>query len=259
MRDPHDVEARLRDLEAAPPRGFAERVVARVHETLDRYVAVDTPVERLFVAFNDAGIRSVVAASAVADDELRFEQAHEARFGRRPAPAMRPPAGLAEALRTGSGRRLRYDLRDASPFQRAVLDKALEIPRGEVRSYSWIAREIGRPAAVRAVGTALARNPVPVLIPCHRVLRRGGDVGDYAFGSAMKTALLEHERVDLPRLRSLARRGVRFTGSDTTRIFCEPTCHNARRTTSAHEVVFADAATARVAGFRPCRVCRPAP
>src|SRR2546428_13733249 len=73
--------------------------------------------------------------------------------------------------------KLQFDLRGLSEFERAVLMKALEIPTGEVRPYSWIAREIGRPEAVRATGSALARNPVPLLIPCHRVSRSDGMIG----------------------------------------------------------------------------------
>ena len=65
-------------------------------------------------------------------------------------------------------------------FERAVLEKALEIPRGEVRPYSWIASEIGRPKAVRAVGSALAHNPVPLVMPCHRVVRADGMIGQYS-------------------------------------------------------------------------------
>jgi O-6-methylguanine DNA methyltransferase len=76
------------------------------------------------------------------------------------------------------------------------LIKAREIPAGQVRPYGWIASEIGRPKAVRAVGTALGRNPVPLLIPCHRVVRTDGRVGDYAFGPPAKRALLAAEGLD---------------------------------------------------------------
>jgi O-6-methylguanine DNA methyltransferase len=63
---------------------------------------------------------------------------------------------------------------------RALNNVSLEIPPGEVRPYSWIAREIGRPGAVRATGSALAKNPVPLLIPCHRVVRSDGRIGKYS-------------------------------------------------------------------------------
>ena len=64
---------------------------------------------------------------------------------------------------------------------------------GQTRSYGWVAQQIGRPAAVRAVGTALARNPIPIIIPCHRIVRGDGDVGSYLFGTDRKRRLLEIE------------------------------------------------------------------
>ena len=76
--------------------------------------------------------------------------------------------------------RLQFDLRRLSPFERDVLRKTLEIPRGEARTYGWIAREIGRPGAVRAVGSALNKNPIPLLIPCHRVVRSDGQIAAQA-------------------------------------------------------------------------------
>ena len=88
---------------------------------------------------------------------------------------------------------MRYDLSGLSPFERAVLTKTLEIPLGEVRPYGWVAREIGRPRAVRAVGSALGRNPVPVLIPCHRVVRSDGALSGYRWGVRRKRTLLERE------------------------------------------------------------------
>ena len=84
---------------------------------------------------------------------------------------------------------------DTTPFQRAVLDAASSIPRGEVRTYGWIASRIGRPRAARAVGQALGSNPVPVVIPCHRVVAAGGD-GGYGGGLDRKAYLLALERGD---------------------------------------------------------------
>jgi O-6-methylguanine DNA methyltransferase len=90
----------------------------------------------------------------------------------------------------------RFDLRSVTEFERAVLLKAREIPRGQVRTYRWIAAQIGHPAAVRAVGSALRKNPVPVLIPCHRVVRSDGRIGNYGLGgSANKRAILAAEGV----------------------------------------------------------------
>jgi O-6-methylguanine DNA methyltransferase len=134
----------------------------------------------------------------------------------------------------------------------------MEVPAGEVRTYTWIAREIGRPAAVRAVGSALGRNPVPLLIPCHRVVRSDGTVSDYIFGAPVKRALLRREGADPEGLERLARQGIRYLGSDTTRIYCFPTCRAARRITERHRVPLASARLAQAAGYRPCRLCRPA-
>jgi len=128
-----------------------------------------------------------------------------------------------------------------------------------VRPYGWVAREIGRPRAVRAVGSALGRNPVPVLIPCHRVVRSDGHLGNYGLGVPMKRTLLDAEGVDIARLERLADAGVRFVGSDTTDVFCLPSCVHATRIRPVHEVHFRTAAAAAAAGFRACSHCAPVP
>jgi methylated-DNA-[protein]-cysteine S-methyltransferase len=75
-------------------------------------------------------------------------------------------------------------------FQWKVLKAAMQIPFGETRSYKWVAQKIGRPKAVRAVGQALRRNPYPILIPCHRVIREDGSLAGYAGGSSKRKAEL---------------------------------------------------------------------
>ena len=124
--------------------------------------------------------------------------------------------------------------------------KALEIPRGEVRPYGWIAAEIGRPKAVRAVGTALGHNPVPLIVPCHRVVRSDGMIGQYSLGGPEnKRTILAEEGANPDELEALARAGVRYFGSDTTRIYCLPTCRDARRVTARHLVHFPSATERR--------------
>ncbi len=86
------------------------------------------------------------------------------------------------------------DLRGLPPFTQAVLKVACKIPYGEVRSYRWVAEQLGSPKAARAVGNALARNPIPIIIPCHRVVRTDGSIGGYALGLDWKKRLLELER-----------------------------------------------------------------
>jgi methylated-DNA-[protein]-cysteine S-methyltransferase len=90
----------------------------------------------------------------------------------------------------------RLDLSGATPFQRRVWKAAREIPHGEVRSYSWVAGRVGNPAACRAVGNALAANPLPLIIPCHRVIRSNGKPGGFggrAENIESKLMLLELE------------------------------------------------------------------
>jgi O-6-methylguanine DNA methyltransferase len=80
-------------------------------------------------------------------------------------------------------------------FELSVLKATLEIPFGETRTYQWVARRIGRPGAVRAVGSALRKNPYPLIIPCHRVIRSDGSLGKYAGkDSGRKKELIELER-----------------------------------------------------------------
>ena len=87
---------------------------------------------------------------------------------------------------------LPLDIR-GTPFQFSVWEQLCAIPRGETRSYSEIARRIGRPRAIRAVGTANGANPVSILIPCHRALRASGHLGGYRWGLERKRRLLELE------------------------------------------------------------------
>jgi len=87
------------------------------------------------------------------------------------------------------------DLDRCQPFQRSVLMAEYGIPRGYVSTYGRIARHIGRPGAARAVGNSLARNPFPIVIPCHRAVRSDGSLGGFQGGSAMKQRLLEAEGI----------------------------------------------------------------
>jgi len=79
-------------------------------------------------------------------------------------------------------------------FEKKVYTVVKKIPLGEARAYAWVAKMAGRPAAARAVGNALNKNPFPVIVPCHRVVHSDGSIGEYAFGRDLKRKLLELER-----------------------------------------------------------------
>jgi O-6-methylguanine DNA methyltransferase len=138
------------------------------------------------------------------------------------------------------------DLEGIGDFQARVLTEANRIQFGEVDSYSALARRVGHPRAARAVGNALGANPVPVIVPCHRIVRGDGTWGHYAFGGAMKTQLLRLERTT-PAL----------IGCTSTRIICRRGCAHEQRVGEANRIVFASVADAASVGYRPCRVCRP--
>jgi methylated-DNA-[protein]-cysteine S-methyltransferase len=91
----------------------------------------------------------------------------------------------------------KVDLGRCNPFQRRVLLAEYAIPRGSVSSYGLLAQHIGAPGAARAVGSALANNPFPIVIPCHRAIRSDGQLGGYQGGLAMKRSLLKMEGADI--------------------------------------------------------------
>jgi O-6-methylguanine DNA methyltransferase len=253
-----DLVSALGDLRvAAPPFvGFGALVAAGL---ADHYAPIDTPLGTAFVAWNGRGVSWVGVAEGGDAFEARFRET----VGRPIERADAIPDRLAKAIkrRLDGDRRnsIPLDLRGHTPFEVMVWMKALEIPRGEVRPYGWIAAEIGRPKAVRAVGTALAHNPVPLVVPCHRVVRSDGMIGQYSMGGpSAKRRVLAAEGLDPQQLEADAAAGRRWTGSDTTHIVCHPTCRDAKRVTDRHRVHFATLAAAAAAGYRPCLHCRPA-
>ena len=93
-----------------------------------------------------------------------------------------------------SGEDVKFNLKvDGTPFELEVWSALLDVPYGQTVSYSEIAKRIGKPRAVRAVANACAKNPIPLIIPCHRIIRKSGGLGGYGPGIEKKIALLEIE------------------------------------------------------------------
>jgi O-6-methylguanine DNA methyltransferase len=248
--------AALASLAVSAPPTLRASVLVEVG-LVDRYGRVDSPLGPLVVAWNGIGVVSV----DIAGDDGAFEASHLASTGRRAIPSEMPPR-LANAIarRLQGERRVRIplDLRAHSAFEQDVWRKALDIPRGEVRPYGWVAAEIGRPKAVRAVGTALGHNPVPLIVPCHRVVRSDGTIGQYSLGGPEnKRTILSAEGLDPDAMEDAARRGERLVGSASTRIVCWPTCRTGKHLLERNRRPFRSLAEAGAAGYRPCKVCRP--
>jgi len=159
------------------------------------YATVPSPVGELLLAATDRGLVRVAFAG---EDHDAVLQVLAERIGPR---ILRSPRRLEEAARQldeyFAGRRRRFDLpldRSLSKgFRLTVLEHLSEIGFGRTESYAEVARLVGNPNAVRAVGTACATNPLPVVVPCHRVLRTDGSLGGYLGGLEAKTALLALE------------------------------------------------------------------
>lgn len=175
--------------------GFGLRVLERVG-IVDEYASAETVLGTVYVAFNKRGVSRLTTATS--PDE--FEEIAVMELGR-PVRRVDLPVPIGRALEAGDGSNLEYDLRGLPEYWRTVLGITKHIPRGEVRSYGWVAWEAGRPRAVRAAGSAVANNPVPLLIPCHRVIRQDGHIGNYGLGGpGNKRLLLTHEGVNVDQL-----------------------------------------------------------
>jgi AraC family transcriptional regulator of adaptative response/methylated-DNA-[protein]-cysteine methyltransferase len=160
-----------------------------------RFTVAGSPLGRMLIAATDKGICSILFGDS--DEELQQGLRREFPFAvrKRDDQAMAEwRASLVEVMRGQDAHpSLPLDIR-ATAFQRRVWEYLQQIPRGETRSYSKVAREIGMPTATRAVARACATNPVAVAIPCHRVVREDGEMGGYRWGVERKEKLLDLEQ-----------------------------------------------------------------
>lgn len=191
------LESRLQSKLALPADLRAE--LARRAEAADLidvgFTVTDSPVGRLLLAATPAGIVRVAFPSEDPDSVLE-------QLARHVSPrVLRAPARLDSArhqldeyfagIRTAFD--VAVDLQLVSGFRRRVLEVTATLPYGSVATYSEVATGAGNARAVRATGSALGANPVPIVVPCHRVLRRDGALGGYAGGLAVKQMLLDLE------------------------------------------------------------------
>jgi methylated-DNA-[protein]-cysteine S-methyltransferase len=158
------------------------------------YDVVESPLGELFVGVSDRGLCVI---SYEVDPDLQAERLARG-FGPRVLRSPQPVAKVARQLdEYFEGKRKRFelevDLRLARDFGRTVLEELGRVPFGEVTTYGALAARAGKPKAARAVGTIMNRNPVPIVLPCHRVVGANGSLVGYAGGLERKQALLRLE------------------------------------------------------------------
>ena len=185
-----------------PPEHLVPRILDHIKALRNHYrsklsdavARVPSPLGDLWIAWRDTGITFVGLDRG--DSEEEALASIERRLSR-PLRRTEAPAWIREAVRdffaTWRADPSRLDISELSSFEQAALRKAAQIPPGEVRSYGWIAREIGHPQAARAVGQAMARNPVALLFPCHRVVDASGALHNYGYGVEVKARILQME------------------------------------------------------------------
>ncbi len=165
-----------------------------------------------------------------------------------------------EAEQVLSGRKRGSDiafLGELTTFQQSVLRATSRIPRGAIRPYNWVAREAGNAGAVRATGTCLGHNPVPFIVPCHRVVRADYALGKYsAGGPEVKRAVLSMEGLTDRQLEWI-QHAPRFVGQTNSMEFCLPACGGLDESDPTVLRAFQRPEDALNAGFAPCDVCRP--
>lgn len=221
-------------------------------DAVDLFFEATSPLGEMYVAVSPQGVRFITTA----ESEAEFTRIYRERFERFVVPAedgeIREMAQRVARAFAGEKVEVALDFDLTTPFQRRVLEVVRGIPRGEVRPYSWVAREAGSPRASRAVGTVMANNPIPLIIPCHRVIRNDGSPGKYGFDPQKKVKLLKDEGVPVEEVERAP-----YIATPTTGVVCHATCRNAKRIQPENRLPFRSVPDALDAGFRPCKVCRP--
>jgi methylated-DNA-[protein]-cysteine S-methyltransferase len=203
MTTTDDIAARLAGL-ATDPAGEASGTVAElVTQALARadadglvdvaWAVEDTPVGPLTLAATASGVVRI----SFGDDESALDELAATVSPRLVRLPRRLDALRRELDEYFAGRRRHFDVgldrRLSRGYRLAVLEELSQVPFGETVSYKELAQRTGHPKASRAVGTAMATNPIPIVVPCHRVLRTGGALGGYGGGLDTKVWLLRHE------------------------------------------------------------------
>jgi AraC family transcriptional regulator, regulatory protein of adaptative response / methylated-DNA-[protein]-cysteine methyltransferase len=231
----------------------------RIRRPLARVAVIDSSIGRLLVAQSNRGLLALRFMDS--DDTAGTLSAVRRRFDVVEDNAVAGAiAGEIEGLLRGhtdaiSARAVDLSLVE-SEFQRRALVRLRRVPAGSVISYQGLAAAIGMPSAQRAIGNTVASNPVPIYVPCHRVIRSDGSLGNYGGGPERKLKLLRAEGFGADLHRRLPPEAV--YGHWASRIFCRPTCSAVRRAERRRWLIFANPERAQRFGMRACKLCHPA-
>lgn len=146
------------------------------------YDIFDSPLGKLYLLFSG---ESLAGVSFKKPSDISFKK------GAAPVTFIRELSAYFQGSNIHFSQKIKFLI--GTDFEKKVWDALNEIPFGETRAYKWIAERIGNPGAVRAVGRALSKNPIPIVVPCHRVIESDGSIGGYSSGVNIKKRLLEME------------------------------------------------------------------
>ncbi len=235
------------------------RAIAPIRRSIARVGIIDSRLGRLLVAESPRGLVALTYLDS--SDGAATLKALKQRFDLVEDPKTAALIG-AEIERHLAGDREAIAHRPidlslvVSSFQRRALTRLRDVPAGSVVTYQALAAAIGSPSSQRAVGTTMASNPLPIYIPCHRVIKSDGKIGNYGGGVERKLKLLRAEGFEVDRGDRIPSHVV--YGHWQSRIFCKPTCSAVHRAERKKWIIFNDSGRARGAGMRACKICRPA-
>jgi O-6-methylguanine DNA methyltransferase len=262
------LDAAVGELRSAPAdddAGARTRLLARLGDLRSRLVrwsVFDSALGPILIAATETGISLVeyLDRRGAAGSRLFHQTTLEPEEDRA---AVEPFHRDLDAYLTGGRTTLDWTLDwrlATSDFHRAVLAAAAAVPYGAVSSYAGIAHDIGKPAAVRAVAQALRYNPLPIVVPCHRIIGSSGALVGYAgHRVGLKERLLDLEGVPTEHGRRDVRvtRAAMYAWDRSDRWYCLPTCGEIPQQPIGRVTLIASVGTARALGLHPCQDCRP--
>ena len=262
------MEDLIRSVAVDSSEGLIEQLLVRSRTKLDRALKhisrpdaalgiVQSALGKLLVAMSHRGVvliryvdHSNDVDDAVAKVRVVFDPVEDSRtIAKIGTEISRYVTGTTTTLRQSVDLALA-----ANAFQRKILNNLRNVPFGALISYRALGNVVGCPNGARAVGNALHNNPVPIYIPCHRVISSDCGIGGYAGGRGRKSKLLHSEGFRVVDEEKLA---ISLLGHTRTKIYCRLGCRTVSRIDRTSVLYFAGSEEAKRAGMRPCKICRP--